>query len=83
MPVRPKRDRRKTRLTPELRADVERLLELTRAHRAAIRGDDPAFYEDGRHEELADLHWPVIGKLGIKPWEDAPVRLQEVLDASS
>jgi hypothetical protein len=76
-----KRAALRQRITPELRAKAERLMELNEAHMAAIR-EEPgaeAFYTDGRHQELVDLLPEVHRALGIKPWEDDDAKLAEAL----
>jgi hypothetical protein len=67
------------RITPALRAKGERLIELNEAHLNAIRGEDDAFYSDGRHEELVTLSAEINRVLGIRPWEDAEAILAEAI----
>jgi hypothetical protein len=69
----------RARITPELRAKIERLVELDAEHLAAIRGDDHDFYKDGRHEEEVNLIHIVYSALGIRPWDDADAILQTAL----
>ncbi len=70
------------RLTGELRAQAERLLELHDAHSDAITTEDDAFYDDGRHEELVDL-LPIVNQaLGIRPWNDGHAMLRAALAVS-
>ena len=68
-------------LTPDLRAKIERLLVLHKAHRDAIRTGSAKFYDDGRHQELVDLLPEVHRALGIRPWDDSRERLREALRA--
>jgi hypothetical protein len=72
-----KRAAQQRHITPELRAKIERVVELNAAHLDAIRGNDEAFYYDGRHAELVELIPPVHRPLGIRPWEDADAKLAE------
>ena len=67
------------RLTPEMRAKAERLLQLSEDHADAIRGGSQAFYEDGRHGELVELIPEVYPILGIKPWDDDLAMLRAAL----
>ena len=73
------RGHRRARMTPELRAKAERLLQLSQDHLAAIRGGPQDFYTDGRHEELVALGPEVRMALGIKPWDDQERLLREAL----
>ena len=82
MPARLAHVRRKEHaLTPQLLPLAERLMELEDAHCAAVNGEDEAFYEDGRHEELLKLLPIVHHALGIKLWEDGRAMLRQALAA--
>ena len=66
-------------VTPELRAQIERLIALNEAHLNAIRDEDSAFYSDGRHQELLALVGQAHPALGIRPWDDGEAKLAEAL----
>ena len=69
----------KARLTPELRAKIQILIQLNTEHLAAIRGQDDDFYRDGRHEEELHLTDIVYLALSIHLWDDADTILQAAL----
>lgn len=71
MPVKRRKSKNKPRLTPELEPKAKRLLVLMADHHEAIRGNDEAFYTDGRHAELQTPVCEVHHALNIYPWEDA------------
>lgn len=73
-----RRDRRAV-WTPELHALAVRLLELSEAHLEAIRGNDPAFYTDGRRDEMHAIGPEVRALLAIKPWHDQGEILREFI----
>lgn len=76
-----RRSRRGIR-SPEMLAKATRLLELMEAHTLAIvdaTDEHMEFYQDGRHEELVDLHPQVCIPLEILPHEDAEAILSELL----
>jgi hypothetical protein len=52
-------------------------MKLEADHLEAIRGRDPAFYHDGRHEEEVALVAQVYPALGIRPWDNADAILAE------
>jgi hypothetical protein len=70
---------RTRKLPPQLFPAAERLRELEEAHMAAIRGDDEAFYTDGRHHELVSLLPVISAALDIKPWEDLDAIVREAI----
>jgi hypothetical protein len=68
-------------VSPEMRAKVNRLIELEEAHHQAIReGGDQPFYSDGRHQELVDLLPEVHRAFGLKLWEDTHTQLLAIRD---
>jgi len=73
MPVKKRLAKRRTAhsIPRDLVPTARRVIELSTAHIAAIRGGDQSFYSDGRHEELVTL-LPIIHQaMDIKPWEDS------------
>lgn len=68
MPTKRKaRKQRNVRLTPELRSQIARADALQEDHMRAIRGEDEAFYVDGRHEEMVRVESEVRVALGLRP----------------